>query len=82
MAHDPSQRVRSDEKKKGVQTVCELMKSRQLRHRGAPICQHNFNSVNNISNILRYLYEKPPQNIRQCGWYGGQPVVFAVEDVE
>ena len=25
-------------------------------------------SFNNISNILRYLYEKPPCNNKKCGW--------------
>ena len=35
--------------------------------RGAPISSHNFISFNNIANILRYLYEKPPHNSRKCG---------------
>ena len=34
----------------------------------SPIRFHNFASFNNISNILRYLYGKPPHNIRKCGW--------------
>ena len=28
---------------------------------------HNFISFNNISNILRDFYEKPPHNNRKCG---------------
>ena len=35
--------------------------------RGAPFSSHNFSSLSNISNILRYLYEKPPHNNRKCG---------------
>ena len=35
--------------------------------RGARISSHNFISFNNIANILRYLYEKPPHNSRKCG---------------
>ena len=31
------------------------------------ITSHNFISCNNISNILRYLYDKPPYNNRKCG---------------
>ena len=34
---------------------------------GAPIRTHNFISCNNIFNILPYLCEKPPYNIRKCG---------------
>ena len=34
---------------------------------GAPISSHNFSQFNNISNMLRYLYEKPPHNNRKCG---------------
>ena len=32
-----------------------------------PVVSHNFVSFNNISNMLRYLYEKPPHNNRKCG---------------
>ena len=35
--------------------------------RGAPIRSHIFISLNNISNILRYLYEKPSHTNRKCG---------------
>ena len=38
----------------------------QTRNRGVPrpISVHNFIRFNNICNILRYLYEKPPHNNR------------------
>ena len=33
----------------------------------APISLRNFIGLNNISIIVRYLYEKPPHNNRKCG---------------
>ena len=33
----------------------------------APIRSHNFIRFNNIPNMLRYLYEKPPYTNRKCG---------------
>ena len=37
-----------------------------------PISLHNFVSFNTISNILRYVYEKPPCNNSECGRRGTQ----------
>ena len=34
---------------------------------GCPISSHTSISFNNISNILRYVYEKPPYNKKKCG---------------
>ena len=33
-----------------------------------PISSRNFINFNKISNIVRYLYGKPPYNNRKCGW--------------
>ena len=33
----------------------------------APLVRNNFISLNNISNMLRYLYGKPAYNNRKCG---------------
>ena len=50
--------------------VCSEVK----QHGPGPISSHNCISYryNNISNILRYLYEKPPYNNRECGLQRGQ----------
>ena len=40
---------------------------------GCPVGSRNFIRFNNISNIVRYLYEKPSHNNRKCGcrWHTG-----------
>ena len=34
---------------------------------GCPLRSHNFIGFNTVSNILRYLYGKPPHDNRKCG---------------
>ena len=49
-----------------LSTVCDVKYS--AVRSGAPIRAHTFIRLNNISNMLRYVYEKPPHNNRKCGW--------------
>ena len=47
---------------------------RYKTHLKLSMCSHNCSiSFNNISNIIRYLYEKPPHNNRKCGQRYGTP---------
>ena len=67
--------------------------SLEKAQRGAPIIWHIFISLNNISNMLRYLYETPPHNnwkfgcALQCPLKGKAPlydqdVCFSIEYYE
>ena len=58
-----------------VQLQCQMPKSERevfkqvlIHQPNAPIGLRNFISLNNIPNIVRYLYEKPPYNKRKCGF--------------
>ena len=51
----------------GDEATLRALELEVYRQEVSPISSQNFISFNNISNILRYVYEKPPHNKRKCG---------------